>query len=173
MNEVIFRRLNWNSPWMCLGAPGTIAGVWLLVHQFWNGSSAVSTLIGLILMGSFGTIVLFCLEAVVFTEQVVMLKLGPVTLRRIPKDEIRTITSGIVSIGKGNSCCESLIFLSPKTAEEITQTVGKPRREMLCAYFESKMILHFLQPQEGLWLSNSDSRAEQIAKMIPKSENYL
>ena len=173
MNEVIFRRLNWNSPWMFLGAPGIIACFGLLVFMLWNGYSAGPLLCGLVLVASFGTIPLYCLERVVITEQSILLKIGPTVLRRIPIDQIRTITSTSISIGKSNSCCESLIFLSPKRADELTHGVGKPSRESICAYFESKMILHFLQPQEGLWLSYSDSRAEQIAKMIPNADNYL
>lgn len=170
MERACFRRLRWNSPWMILGAPGTIFGIWCLIHQVWNGFSAVSTLMGLLCLLAFGPIVLYCLETVSITAQEVTLKLGSVVLRRLPVSEIRTITSAAIYIGRGGSCCEHLIFLSLRRLNEMIFTPSEHPRESLHAYFASKMKFVFLDPREGLWLYYTDDR---IAKLLPDAENFI
>lgn len=170
MKELRFRRLRWNSPWMIFGAPGTIVGIWFLVHQIWNGFHAMSTLIGLLLLFVAGPIVLYCLETVSITEQEVMLKLGPIVLRRMPVSEVRTITSAAINIGRGGSCCENLIFLSPKRLDEMIFTPSEHPREALHTYYGSKMTVHFLHPREGIWLQYT---GDEIAKLFPNAENFI
>ena len=170
MDKVCFRRLRWNSKWMILGVPGTIVGIWFMVHQLWNGFNALSTLMGLFWLIVAGSIVLYCLETVSITEQEVMLKLGPIVLLRMPVSEVRTITSAAINIGRGGSCYENLIFLSPKRLDEMIFTPSEHPRESLYAYYESKMTTHFLHPREGIWLQYT---GDEIAKLFPNAENFI
>lgn len=169
MDRACFRRLRWTSPWMIFGAPGTIFGIWFLVHQLWNGFNIMSTLMGLLLLFVAGPIVLYCLETVVITEQEVTLKLGPIVLRRMPVSEVRTVTSAAINIGRGGSCYEKMIILSPKRLDEMIFAPSEHPRESLQAYYESKMLTHFMHPREGIWLYHGDNR---IAELFVDVDNY-
>lgn len=170
MDELRFRRLRWNSPWMFYGGFGSIWGIWCLVHQIWNGFHAVSTLVGLVCLLGFGPIVLCCLETVSISAQEVTLKLGPIALRRIPVSQIRTVTSAAIGMAKGRGGCENLVILSPKRLDEMIFTPTEHPRELLHTYYESKMKWYFLPPSEGIWLYHGDNR---IAERFSDADNYV
>lgn len=155
---------------MILGAPGTVWGVWCLAQQLWNGFDVFFMLMGLLcLFALFGPIVLYCLETVCITSHEVVLKLGPVVLRRIPVREIRTVINVAIYIGRGGSCCEIITFLSLKEADEMIRMPSEHPREALHKYFEAKMKYIFLPLREGIWLYDSDS---QVAGLLPNAESY-
>lgn len=170
MKESCFRRLRWNSKWMFFGVPGTIVGIWFLIHQFWNGFTILSTLVGLFWLIVAGSIVLYSLETVSITEQEVILKFGPIVLRRMPISEVRTVTSAAINIGRGGSCYENLVFLSSKRLNEMIFTPSEHPRESLHTYYESKIWTHFLHPREGIWLQYT---GDEIAKLFPDAENFM
>lgn len=170
MKESCFRRLRWNSKWMILGLPATAYGLWCLLPQFWHGFHAIATLMGLLCLLAFGPCVWYGLETVHITDQTVTLQLGPFVLRRMEAGEIRTITSASISLTKGDSFRENLIFLSPRRLDEMIAVPSESPRAALHKYFESRMKHIYLHPGEGIWLQDP---GREIETLFPYAESFI
>lgn len=164
-----FRRLRWNSPWMGYCGPAAAMGLWFLVHQIWNGFLALSTICGLALLGTGLPACIACLQTVEIGPKEIKLKFGPVVVRRIPKEKIKTLAGTTVSLGRGGSCTESLIILSQKTGKILAGSRRESSKEVLGRYFADHFIFSILPREEGLWLYYSSQRAEQVAEALPKA----
>ena len=156
--ELRFRQLRWNSPWMLLAAPEGLFGIWCFLHQIWNGFSPLSCIFGGLLILISAPVWVSCLCVVTIGKTEVKCCLGPVTLRRMAVREVKTLSGAVVSIGRGRTCVESLIILSPKSP-------GKSS-----GYYNQKIILGYLPAGEGIWLYHTSERMERLAKLLPRAE---
>ena len=169
MDELHFRRMRWNSQWMILYGPITAFGVWCLLQQIWNGFSEGSTIAGVISAGLGLTVCLCCLETVQIDENEIQLRLGQIILRRIPTESIRTLVRTYVSVGKGGSCAESIIILSPHSQKELR----KRSNENPDRYYNTRVISGIMSRSEGLWLQYSEERMKQLHASLPNATEYL
>lgn len=168
--KIQFQRLHWKSPWLQLGLPFTAMGLWFLIHQLWNGFLLLSTIAGVLLLSIGIPICAACFQAIVINSWEVRLKLGFLTLRRLNVESIRTLAGATVSIGKGGSCCESLIILSPRKGEELADSGAQDK---INVYFRRRFIFSFLPPKEGLWLYYSSDRAHRIRECFPHAADKI
>ena len=171
MKSTCFRRLRWNSPWLLLYAPVAAFGLWCLMHQIWNGFSVVSTILGIVLVAICTPGCLACLETVEIEKEEIRLKLGPIVLCRISTSAIRTLVRIYVTIGKGGSCGESLLILSPYTEKELRKRSRNVRND-LCAYYSLRIICGVMPRSEGLWLSYSRERMDQLQAALPGATEF-
>ena len=155
---------------MILGLPGTAYGLWCLLPQFWHGFHAIATLMGLLCLLAFGPCVWYGMETVHITDQTVTLKLGPFVLRRMAAGEIRTITSASISLTKGDSFRENLIFLSPRRLDEMIDVPSESPRAALHKYFESRMKHIYLHLGEGIWLQDP---GREVESLFPYAESFI
>lgn len=168
-----FRRLRWSSPWMVYCGPAAAMGLWFLIHQIWNGFIALSTICGLALLGTGLPACVACLQTVEIGTKEIRVKLGSMVVRRIPKEKIKTLAGTTVSLGRGGSCTESLIILSPKPVKSLTGSCRQSSKEVLGRYFADHFIFTALPREEGLWLYYSSQRATQIAEELPKAVDRI
>lgn len=156
--ELRFRQLRWNSPWMLLAAPEVLFGIWCFLHQIWNGFSLLSCIFGGLLILVSAPVWVSCLCVIIVDEKEIRRCLGPLTLQKVSAREVRTLTPAWVSIGRGGSCGENLLVLTPKK-------ISDPGR-----YYNQRMILGYLPAGEGIWLYHTSERMERLAKLLPRAE---
>lgn len=171
MEKYCFQRLRWNSPWLILHGPVTAFGSWCLLQQIWNGFSLGTTIVGLIFIGIGLTVCLCCLETVHIGEREIQLKLGAIILRRIPATTIQTLVRTYVAVGKGGSCGESLIILSLRSVKELRKR-GENTLAGLDLYYNTHFFCGFMPQSEGLWLSYSSERMEQLKAALPNATEF-
>lgn len=156
--DIRLRQLRWNSPWMVLAAPWGLFGIWCWIHQIWNGFSLLSCIFGGVLIVVSALVWVSCLCVITVDEKEIRRCLGPVVLGKMAAREIQSLAVVRVSIGRGGSCAEDVIILSPKKPED-------PDR-----YYDQRLILGWLPAGEGIWLYHTRQRVEQLAKLLPREE---
>ena len=163
-----FQRLHFRSSWVVLHGSFAAFGIWCLIRQIWNGFSSGSTIIGAVAFAIGFAVCLCCLETICIDERQIQLKLGPIVLRRIPISAIRTLVRTYVTVGKGGSCGESIIILSPHSQKELRKLTNKKPD----AYYGTRLILGILPGSDGLWLCYSKERMDQLLALLPNATEY-
>lgn len=153
-----FRQLRWNSPWMALGVPWGLYGIWCWVHQIWNGFSLLSCIFGGVLIVVSAPVWVSCLCVITVDEKDIRRSLGPVTLQKMEVREVRSLAVAWVSIGRGGSLGANILVLAPKKVND----PGK--------YYNQKFVLGCLPAGEGIWLYHTKDREEQLAKLLPRAD---
>ena len=166
MKELRFQRLRWNSPWLTLHGPATALGAWILLAQVWRGFFIGNTLLGIGVFVLGMLVCICCLETVHVTAEEIQLRLGPIILRRIPITTVRTLVRVYVSVGRGESCGESLIILSPKSEEELRELSNREQVD-LDTFYAAHCFCGIMPRSEGLWLFYSCERMEQLQAALP------
>lgn len=166
MKELRFQRLRWNSPWLTLHGPATALGAWILLAQAWRGFFIGNTLLGIGVFVLGMLVCICCLETVHVTAEEIQLRLGPIVLRRIPTATVQSLVRTHVYIGTGESLGESLIILSLYSEEELHKR-DKGLHANADDFYNTHLFCGIMPRAEGLWLSYSKERMEQLQAALP------